>query len=367
MTDHESNIRSIKKFKTAKSETEVTQDLREQEAGEALLLGASPPERKLSIRLASIQEHLDALSDKAGHQYVRKLCEKHKVTLDSPWPPRFPEVEEKRQKAVVIDFPLLFGEDTRAVSNAIARCPVFAAVRKRQKFDQYVTVGVVVGTKIEFMGEQLNQDDHDVLMQLVKMTEHRPVGTDVWLSVNSVLEGLGRHTRQEQRKQLFAEINRLLNGAFRVTPPHMPMVEFHLIDMAIIPTMQKTKPQYARHLMLRINKDVAKFYQKDAFTLFDVKQRMRLEGRGSELAKALHLWVIGNIKQYPTKVETLQDRLGSRQKDLKEFRRNLRAALDLLKDVGIVTDWKIDEKDLVRVRRTPSKRQKKSLATKGTE
>jgi len=31
------------------------------------------------------------------------------------------------------------------------------------------------------------------------------------------------------------------------------------------------------------------------------RQRRRLKGRGSELAKWLYLWIIGNAQQYPTR------------------------------------------------------------------
>jgi hypothetical protein len=69
----------------------------------------------------------------------------------------------------------------------MAKCALFAAVKERQHFKDYVLVGIVNGMKVEYAGEQLNQDDHDTLLQLVKMALHKPFGEDVFQSVNAVL------------------------------------------------------------------------------------------------------------------------------------------------------------------------------------
>jgi hypothetical protein len=73
--------------------------------------------------------------------------------------------KEPQPPTKILQFPLPFEEDTRAVSNSLARGSLFAAVKDRQYFKQYVIVGEVDGVKIEFAGEQLNQDDHDTLLQ----------------------------------------------------------------------------------------------------------------------------------------------------------------------------------------------------------
>ena len=125
---------------------------------------------------------------------------------------------EKPQAAKIMQFPLPFGEDTRASSNVMARCALFAPVNERAHFKDYVVVGNVDGYLIEWKGEQLNQDDHDTLLQLIKMALHRPFGVDVVQSVNAVLKGLGRQTRQTQRQQFFREVDRLMSGTIRVTP-----------------------------------------------------------------------------------------------------------------------------------------------------
>lgn len=268
--------------------------------------------------------------------------------------------------AKILQFPLPFGDDTRAVSNALARGSLFAAVKERQFFKAYEIVGQVDGVKIEYKGEQLNQDDHDTFLQLIAMANHKAFGLDICQPVNPVLRGIGRTTHQEQRRQLFDQMSRLVSGTIRLTTPNY-RYEGHLLDDASTPHDQAMLPQFRRHLAYRLNPKFARLYAQSAYTLFDLQERHKLAGRGSELAKWLHLEIIGHAQHYALKVDTIRQRSGSTTKDLKKFRQILRQALDLLKGAAIITAWQIDkDSDLVTIERTPSPSQQKHLTKKAT-
>jgi len=261
----------------------------------------------------------------------------------------------------ILQFPLPFDEATRAVSNFIARGSLFAAVKDRQYFKEYVTVGECDEVKIEFIGEQLNQDDHDTLLQLVAMANHKTYGADVRQSVNAVLRGIGRTSHQEQRRQLFEQVSRLVRGTVRLTTANI-RYEGHLLDDASTPLDQATLPHSRRHFSYRLNPKFARLYSDSAYTIFDLQERVKLKGRGSELAKWLHLWIIGHATQYPHKVGTIRQLCGSTTKDLHKFRQQLRHALELLKISGVINDWHIERKsDLVNIERTPSASQQKHI------
>ena len=280
------------------------------------------------------------------------------------------EVKETPEKlptaAKILQFPLPFDGDTRAVSNSLARSSLFAAVKERQFFKQYCLVGEVHGVKVEFKGEQLNQDDHDTLLQLVAMANYKAFGVDICQAVNAVLRGIGRTTHQEQRRQLFDQISRLVSGTIRLTTPST-RYEGHLLDDASTPHDQVELPQYRRHITYRLNPKFARLYAESSFTLFDIQERGKIKGRGSELAKWLHLWIIGNAEQYKHKVETIRELCGSTIKDIHSFRQTLRRALDLLKEAGIITAWQIDQQsDLVTIERKPSESQQKHITQKAS-
>jgi hypothetical protein len=278
--------------------------------------------------------------------------------------PKPAETPPAQLKGKVLQFPMPFIEQTRAVSNPLARCALFAPVKERQYFRDYVVVGEVDGIKIEYKGEQLNQDDHDAFLQIVAMANNKPLGDMVLQSVNNVLRGLGRENHKSQRQQLFAEIDRLVSGTLRFTAKGKPSIICHLISNASTPQDQAVLPEYTRHLSYSLDPLCSMFYNGAVYSLFNWQERVKLKGRGSELAKWLHLWIIGHAEQYAHKVETIRDKCGSRLKDLNEFRRKLRFALDLLKEAGIIATWRIDDADLVHIERTPSGAQLEHIAKK---
>lgn len=246
--------------------------------GLVMLAEAEPAARPQSIR-----EYLDSCPTKSGHGVILGDCAKHGISLDSPWPPRFPDSGPGREPerslaqppaARVLQFPLPFGDDTRAVSNAMARSALFAPVKERAFFKDYVVVGEIDGCLVEWKGEQLNQDDHDTLLQLVAMARCRPFGVDVVQAVNAILAGLGRHNHKEQRRQLFEQCDRLMAGTIRITPRGGPSYAGHLINDIVTPQDQKTEPRHRRFLSYQLNPKLAPFYHSAAFTLVDTSEEL---------------------------------------------------------------------------------------------
>lgn len=305
----------------------------------------------LERQLAAEKPNLDADLRRSLASLGAHIAERSAEAAKAPPPP-----------AKILQFPLPFGENTRAVSNVLARCALFAAVKERQQFTDWVYIGEVEGVKIEFKGEQLTQDDHDTLLQLIKMARHEVFGADISVAIKAVLRGLGRHTHKSQRQQVCNEVERLAFGFLRFTPPSLPSYVGHLIEDASTPQDQAVLPEHRRCLTYRLNAKFARFYDEAHYTLFDQKERLALGS--SPLVKWLHLWIIGNAEQYPHKVDTIRKKCGSKTRELYKFRQNLREALDVLKAAGVISAWRIDDADLVHIERTPSPAQLAHIAKK---
>jgi hypothetical protein len=142
-------------------------------------------EQQLAIEKPNIDPDLRrSLASIGAH-----LAERGIVAAKAP-----PAISPASAPAKILQFPLPFGDDTRAASNPLARCALFAPVKERKFFREYVSVGTFNGALLEFAGEQLSQDDHDTLLQFFRMALHKLYGADVVQAVNA---GLGRHTHQE--------------------------------------------------------------------------------------------------------------------------------------------------------------------------
>jgi hypothetical protein len=248
----------------------------------------------------------------------------------------------EKPTAQIIQFPL-FPEEKRPVSNDVARSALFSCVqgKDRQIFENAL-LATLEGIEIRFTGRQFNQDDHDVLMQLVYMAAHKPLGEYVTVPANAILKALGRKIGKSQHKQLEGEITRLVSGTVIVRQKSVGKYIGHLVDNAF-------KDDVTRRWRYRFNPDLRALYGPHAYTLIDWEQRITL--RGKDLARWLHLYLVGHAAPFPVKVAKLRQLSGSRTKELKNFRGKLRLALKDLKDASIIDDWMIDKNDLVHVAR----------------
>jgi hypothetical protein len=244
----------------------------------------------------------------------------------------------------VIQFPL-FPEDTRPVSNDIARSALFSCVQgKDREVVKEALIATVDGVIINFKGERFNQDDHDVLMQLVHIAAHKPLGEWVTVPAHSLLKLLGRKTGLSQHEQLRADLTRLRAGTVTIKNTRTKDIYIGgLVDKAV-------QDGESRYWMFKLNPDLRAFYSNANHTLIDWERRKNLKGK--DLARWLQLYVASHAAPFPVKVATLRDLSGSKTAALKRFRESLRVALQDLVANGDIAGWEIaPATDLVSITR----------------
>ena len=263
------------------------------------------------------------------------------VTAPAPTADERPAKTLPAKTEQIIQFPI-FPTEARPVVNDLASSALFAAIQgKDRQLLNDVTIATTSDEQIIFSGEQFNQDDHDVFMQLVSVASSRPPGEYVTATAHSLLKALGRGMSGKEHKQLEAEIERLVKGTVKVKSPRFTYIG-HLIDDAV-------KDEKTGYWVFRLNETLLLLYNADCYTLIGWQDRLQLKGK--ELARWLQLWIARYAAPYPVKVAWLWEQSGSKTKELREFRRLLQKALDHLQAAGYVKTWRIDEKDLVHIDR----------------
>ena len=252
---------------------------------------------------------------------------------------------EPPSSAKIIQFPL-FPEATRPVSNDMARSALFSCIQgKDRRFIKDALLATVDGVEIRFTGEQLNQDDHDLLMQLIFMAREKPVGAWVTMPAHTILKALGRQVGGKQHRDLRADIFRLTAGtvSIRIARDRIEVTGHHLLAKA-------AQHEDSRYWVYRLDPDLAFLYGGESYTLIDWDKRLNLKGK--DLARWLQLYLATHAKPFPVKVDTLRELSGSRTKALRSFRGQLRLALDaLISNHDIEQWWIAQQTDLVTVER----------------
>jgi hypothetical protein len=264
------------------------------------------------------------------------------------------EPTEPRPLAKIIQLPL-WPEPVRGMLNPTLRSALFSAIQSKDRcFINYELIAAVNGLEIRFKGEQLNQEDLEVCAQVFHLARLHPLGDTCHTAAHAFLKSLGRHTGKSEHVQLHASLIRLQQ------PLEIKAGRYSYSGSLV---MEGAKDDLTRHYVIKVNPKLAPLFH-NGWTGLDAEQRRQL--RGKPLALWLHAFYASHTQPYPYKVETLRDLSGSRTKDLKAYRQNLRQAFVHLQAVGAIAEWEIDGEALVHICKVPTItcRQRKPQTTK---
>ncbi len=254
----------------------------------------------------------------------------------------------KERHANLAKIPIFaYPEVARIVSNDMARSALFSAIQggKRRILKKEV-LATIEGIEIIFTGEELNQDDHDLLMQLVHFARNKVFGEPITVSANAILTGLGCDKGGKDHKELRVRIERLLSPLVALKNTRTRVTYYgHIIESAI-------QDETNKYWIYKLNPELRPLYDTTSFSLIEWEQRRALKRK--DLARWLQAFYATHAEPFPLSVEYLHRMSGS-QATLKEFRRALKNALAALCEIGFLLAWKHDpERDIVAVHRAPT-------------
>jgi TrfA protein len=268
-------------------------------------------------------------------QQLQELEERKRNTL---------EVARQREEAQVVQLPL-WREDRRGTPNDFLRSALFAAIQSK---DRKMLDGVVLVSQknmtVRFTGKQLNQEDLDVWEAILHLSNKIPLGTEVSLTGYSILKALKLPMGGEQRRRLEESIDRL-TGCFIKLDLTEENSRYKYGGSLI---EKYLKNENTGHYLVVMSRELTRLFAPDDWTAINFDQRLQL--RSKLLAQFLHGYYSTHIKPHPVKLLTLQELSGSVNKQLSDFKRKVKTALDQLVSVGFLENYSI-EGNLVTVRR----------------
>ena len=230
-------------------------------------------------------------------------------------------------------------DSVRRVPNLVLRNALFAATKNREFYGKELRVLASLEGHTVKATERMNQHDLDNLEMLLHLQREQPLGSRVSFTAHSFLKEMGRPTGGSSHLKLHEDLFRLTRATVEIR-------------------WEKERKSYIGSLlagffrddetglyMVTFNEDMMKLYNSGS-TEIDFEQRKRL-GKAN-VAKWLQVFYASHDTPHPMKVTTLHSLCGSETKAIREFRRLLRASLEMLVEVGLLTTWSI-EGDLVKV------------------
>lgn len=265
--------------------------------------------------------------------------------LEQAKPPSPPAAPQELKTADVIQL-CFWGEDYRAAPNAVFRSALFPALRgndkENRRFLKNEDIFCVAGLKIFFTGEQFDQSDLDVYLEILKMAQPFPLGTPVKFSAYSLLKALGLPVGGINHAHLHEVLLRLCGGVMDITD-HGTRYFGQLLHGGI-------RDEITMNYTIKVNPDFAVLFGFGMYSKIDLNIRRAL-GRNAT-AKALHAYYSTHINPAAHNIETLANIAGIRGKNKKA---TILKAHEAMKEVGFMNGYEVKGDSLTaQINHTPS-------------
>ena len=241
-----------------------------------------------------------------------------------------PEPQPKQTAQIVqLDF---WEDGKRAAPNAVFRSALFPALNsQKRQFIKQTKLFSVSGVEVIFTGEQFDQTDLDVYLEILNLSKLQPLGSPVKFSAYSFLKSIGRQTGNTQHKWLHSVLTRLCGGVVDMTD-HKKRYFGQLIHGGI-------RDEITLNYEITINPKFAVLFGFGMWATIDREQRRAL-GRNAT-AKALHTYYSSHAAPGPHNFETLAGIAGLTDKNPRKVKMKIIAAHDHLKNVGFLDGYEV--------------------------
>jgi hypothetical protein len=261
---------------------------------------------------------------------------------------------DERESATIYQLEM-WPDKQMGVPNEISRSALFAAIQaKARTYLDNQQIASQAGFQIAFTGQRLDQDHLDVFEGIMHIARGVHEGNKIQFTAHSLLKLIGRSTGGDQHKWLLRRLQHLTATSVAIVKDGQRVFWGSLLPKG---AAQIDTGQY----VVEISRDLAKLFGR-GFTRIEWEQRRKLHRK--PLAQWLQLYYASHAKPVPVSVDFLRTTSGSATQSLRKFRQNLKAALNQIKRVGVLSAWHIDPRtDLVHVTRIPSLSQQKHLSS----
>lgn len=215
-------------------------------------------------------------------------------------------------------------DDERALPGDFIACALFTACKTTSHVTR-AELASINGLSVIFTGKRLTQVHADVWMGIMHLARERYSGETVSFRERTLLELIGRHTRQRQRAELKSWVSELQATSVLIQDD----AKQKRFGGSLLPWHEEDDGDGHTYFVVDISRELAKILSGN-FWRIDWELRKRLQN------KPLALWLqtyFARFNKRPVAVRHLHALSGSTAK-LKMFRYHLARALDELAAAG---------------------------------
>jgi predicted transcriptional regulator len=255
---------------------------------------------------------------------------------------RKPTPKPTQKPAKIVRLPL-WPAELRTCPSCVLRSALFGVVQRgRRKALEGEILATWEGVTIRYTGWRLDQADLDVWLAALHLAREHHLGVRVSVTINEMLRTMGRPTDGRSHDWFKSAIRRLTACAVEITRQRRTYWG-SLIEKGC-------RDEATGEFVIVLNPELAMLFEDDDYTRIEWEIRRSL---GMDLAKWLHGYIASHraTAQNPHRIglERLRVLCGSDYERLRDFRDDVRKAMDQLQAAGVVTTWRITPGDALEV------------------
>lgn len=256
---------------------------------------------------------------------------------------------EPPERAKVITLPP-WANDKRAAPNAVFRSALFPALNNKlgRKFLKEQKLYAMGGVEVRFTGEQFDQSDLDVYLEILNFAKGIPLGQPIKFSAYAMLKALGWATGGKDHKRLHSHLTRLCGGVVDVTD-HKARYFGQLLFGGI-------RDEISLNYEITLNPNYAVLFGFGLWSVIDREQRRALERNST--AKVLHAYYSTHTGPSLHRYETLAGVAGLEGKNKTAVKNSLIRAHEEIKRIGFLLNYEVKATGIeVKATMTPGQQQ----------
>lgn len=242
----------------------------------------------------------------------------------------------------------------RQVPNALIRCGLFTVGNNKNKREFWpagkpVKVATYGSLEVSFQGEELRQDDLDVLLELIYIYQGKPSKSKVDFPPLHLIRDLGWSKNTASYERLKKCILRLQMGVVSITmwvdKQKTEKLTYNGSFIRWSAFQEKTTENTelsGKGFWIEMDPNLFKFFDAKSFTRLSWDHRKQIH---SPLGKFLHAYFSSHDGRVGTNAKQLMHIAGyrnNRADSFRKFKSQVSESLQKLKEIGAIADWTLD-------------------------
>lgn len=232
----------------------------------------------------------------------------------------------------------------RAMSNHVARSSLFAPIaRGPRKFHTDTPLVTRRDAVMSYTGEQLDEADADLVLQLIYEGHRFPLGSPVTLNRAALLRALGRETGNSQYAWLHRRMKALTVATLFIEAKKPDgLTKYRVGDTDAFHIVESFRYYHAaQSYTFTLDPRWAVLFSNREFALIDWDKRLRI-GRGHDMAKAMQrLLATSSNQRQSYALDWLKEKM-QYMSPIRKFRQALAAAARELERLEMIAAWRIE-------------------------